>query len=181
MLARLFRRRDRRDAAHLLYTALVTQAREPVFYLDFQVPDSLDGRFDMVSLHAFLVLDRLSELPALRDLAQETFDLMFRDFDRNLREMGVGDLTVPKRIKDMAEAFYGRVKAYGDGLKGQGEGDDPLAAALIRNLYRGKDPGPAVTAPLAAYVRQVKAHLSAQDPARLELGQVDFGPAPGGA
>ena len=127
-----------------LYGAAVAAAREPVFYLapevgGFGVPDTLDGRFDLVGLHAFLLIRRLRALPERGPaLAQAVFDAMFADMDMNLREMGVGDLSVGKRVRAMWEAFHGRALAYEAPLAaGDAAG---LAAALARNVWRGAGP-----------------------------------------
>jgi cytochrome b pre-mRNA-processing protein 3 len=111
-LASLFRRNRHRDAALRLYHAIVAQARAPVFFAGFGVPDTFDGRFELIALHGYLVLNRLkAEGPRMAELAQELFDVMFADFDRGLREMGVGDLGVGRQVKTMAQAFYGRIGA----------------------------------------------------------------------
>src|SRR5689334_9758544 len=97
--------RARRAAA--LYAAIVSQARRPEFYESMGVPDTLDGRFDLIVLHASIYLKRLRAAgPEGRDLAQALFDTMFDNLDQSLREMGVGDVTVPKKIRAMVEAFY---------------------------------------------------------------------------
>ena len=120
------------EAAHRIYFSLVEQARQPGFYLSCGVPDTADGRFDMIILHAFLLLRRLKkDHEQTAELAQELFDLMFADMDQNLREMGLGDLAVGKRIKGMAAAFYGRIQAYEDGLAGN---ETMLVDSLRRNL-----------------------------------------------
>src|SRR5258705_2814100 len=112
-LTRLFRSETQTAAADRLYVALVAQAREPAFYREGQVPDSLDGRFELVTLHAFLVLRRLrAEGSAGTRLAQLLFDRMFVDMDESLREICVGGLNVGKRAKAMAKAFSGRGPAY---------------------------------------------------------------------
>lgn len=179
MLERLARRHDRTDAAHALYVALVAQAREPGFYSAWAVPDSLEGRFDMIVLHAFLVMRRLRAAgPAGAALAQVLFDIMFSDMDQNLRELGVGDLAVGRRVKAMARGFYGRVKAYDDGLA---QPDDAaLAAALGRNLYASAEAAPGQIAAMAGYLRQAGMTLGAQDAAELMAGKPRF-PAPPGA
>src|ERR1700740_2313654 len=104
-----------------LYGAIVAQSRRAAFYIGYGVPDTIDGRFDLIVLHMVLLLARLDRggLPA-RDLGQGLFDLFCRDLDANLREMGVGDLAVPKRMRQFAEAFYGRQAAYLAALGGQG-------------------------------------------------------------
>ncbi len=181
LFSRIFGRKSGDEAAHRLYLIVAGQARQPVFYRLGGVPDTLDGRFDMLALHLFLVLRRLSGPGASKagaELAQQLFDVMFGDMDRSLREMGVGDLTVGKRIRAMSEAFYGRVAAYETGLQAM---DDtaPLAAALERNLYRGNAPAPLPVARMAAYMREAATALSAQTEAELRAGKLHF-PAPPG-
>jgi cytochrome b pre-mRNA-processing protein 3 len=172
-LASLFRRNRRRDAALRLYESIVEQAREPVFFADFGVPDTFDGRFELVVLHGFLVLNRLkAERPQAVDLAQELFDVMFADFDRTLREVGVGDLGVGRHVKTMAQAFYGRIGAYEAGLLA---GDTALLAdALRRNLYGTVAPSDRDVDGIAAYMRSCAAAIAAQAAARLSAGMVRF-------
>ena len=118
-----------RDAARALYKTAVARARDPVFYARYAVPDSLDGRFDMIALHVFLVLHRLKqEGDPTKALAQILFDTMFADMDESLRELGVGDLSVGRRVKTMAEALYGRIAAYQAALDADDE--DELAARM---------------------------------------------------
>jgi cytochrome b pre-mRNA-processing protein 3 len=159
-----------------LYSSLVAQARQPGFYLEFGVPDTVDGRFDMVLLHAFLVLRRLKgDHSRTADLAQALFDHMFADMDRNLREMGVGDLAVGRRIKAMAAAFYGRIAAYETGLA---LGEAALADALKRNLYRKSNADAAAITAVAGYLRREAQALDRQPLASLMVGTVIFGPPP---
>jgi cytochrome b pre-mRNA-processing protein 3 len=180
-LASLFRRNRHRDAALRLYHAIVAQARAPVFFAGFGVPDTFDGRFELIALHGYLVLNRLkAEGPRMAELAQELFDVMFADFDRGLREMGVGDLGVGRQVKTMAQAFYGRIGAYDEGL--EADGPAPLAEALRRNLYG------TVTAAddrdiagIAAYLRRCVAEIAAQPVARLIAGEVSFAALPAAA
>lgn len=170
-------RRRREEGAHRAYAAAVAQARLPVFYTKLGVADTLDGRFDMIALHVYLVLRRLRTAgePGRRR-GQEIFDLMFDDMDRNLREMGVGDLGVGRRVKAMATAMYGRISAYDEALDGSDE--SALEAALGRNVYRVDTVSPGLpVAALAAYVRGAAAGLSTQDDAALLAGDVAF-PAP---
>lgn len=180
LLHRLFGNRDLDRAAHGLYTAIVAQARRPEFYIELGVPDTLEGRFDMIILHAVLLMRRLKrEDQAAHDLSQATFDLMFADMDRNLREMGVGDLGVGKRVKKMAQAFYGRLVAYGEGLDQPGEeGLNSLACALARNLYAGSEPAPGKTAAMAAYLICEAAAINEQSIGELMAGRVMFGAPP---
>jgi cytochrome b pre-mRNA-processing protein 3 len=165
------RRRER--AASDLYLKLVEQAREPIFYVSFGVPDTLEARFDMIILHAWLLLRRLGAVnsEAAKALSQATFDLMFADMDRNLREMGVTDLRVGKRVQKMAEAFYGRASAYDRGLA---DGGDALGAALARNLYQGETVAADHLDAMIAYINRQVAHLDTlADPSLLD-GNISF-------
>jgi cytochrome b pre-mRNA-processing protein 3 len=178
VLASLFSRSDDRQAARKLYLGVVAQARDPVFYAKMGVPDTVDGRFDMIALHAWLVMRRLKPESAAARVSQALFDVLFDDMDRSLRESGAGDLGVGRRVKTMAKAFYGRIAAYDEGLAGD---EDALAAAVGRNLYRGADPGAARLAAVAGYIRCEAAALEAQDLEDLLGGRVTFGPPPAAA
>lgn len=152
-------------SAASLYGAAVAQARAPSFYTALGVPDSLDGRFELILLHVHLLCRRLGRDGAEgAALAQALFDAMFRDMDRNLREMGVSDPSLPRRIRAMVQAYYGRAKAYDAALAAAGAaGVRALAEALARNVYNlGADAAPAGLARLAAYVRDAAAALDAQ-------------------
>ena len=161
-----------------LYLELVRQARQPVFYAALGVPDTLDGRFDLIVLHVVLVLLRLkAEGSAGEATGQALFDMLFADMDRSLREMGVGDLSVGKRVKQMGKAVYGRLAAYEAGLAG---GQTELQAALARNLYGTVTPEPAHVTAMAGYMRAAAADLATQSMAGLAAGTVSF-PMPGSA
>jgi cytochrome b pre-mRNA-processing protein 3 len=176
-LASLFRRNRHHDAAFRLYEGIVERAREPVFFMRLGVPDTFDGRFELVVLHCFIVLNRLkAERPQAAGLAQELFDVMFADFDRTLREIGVGDLGVGRHVKTMAQAFYGRIGAYEAALLA---GDRMLLAeALRRNLYGTVAPSDRDVDGIAAYVRRCEAAVAAQPTARLVAGTVRFAAVP---
>jgi len=153
-----------------IYGMIVAQARLPVFYEQYRVPDTVNGRFDMVLLHLWLVLRRLREAAeGGAALSQALFDHFCSDMDDNLREMGVGDLTVPKRMVKFAEAFYGRTGAYDAALKA---GGDELAQALARNVLLSVDA--AAAEPLAAYVRASLATLAVIDDRRALAGELAF-------
>lgn len=156
-MAALFRRRPP-DPAEAIHGRILQQARLPAFYESYGVADTLDGRFELVVLHAFLFFHRLKgEDEAVREIGQRVFDILFRDFDRNLREMGTSYLVVPKRVKAMGRAFYGRTEAYDRALAGDGEA--ALEAALAKNVYGGNE---AEGLPrLARYVRAAVAALAA--------------------
>ena len=144
----------------------------PCFYREYAVADTVNGRFDLIVLHLSLLLDRLAQEPALRDLGQGIFDRFCEDMDQNLREMGVGDLAVPKEMRRMGEAFYGRAQAYRAALAA---GDEKaLAEALKRNIY-GESAAAAASAPrLAAYMREALRDLATQDATRLGSGVLRF-------
>ncbi len=159
VITRLFRQDPAERAVDHLYVRLVERARQPEFYLRYGVPDTLDGRFDMLVLHVFMVLERLAGQGEREDaLVQALIDRLFADMDVTLREMGVGDLSVGKKVKRMAEAFYGRARAYRDGLAAPDR--NALADALRRNLYRSTDPDSSEVAGLADYVRRESAALA---------------------
>ncbi len=170
MIFPLFRRSARPSTISALYGAIVAQARLPAFYRDYGVPDTVEGRFDLIVLHLAPVLDRLAEVPALRGLAQGVFDRFWQDMDHNLREMGVGDLAVPKRMRSMGEAFYGRAKAYREALAADDQ--KALVEALARNIYGGAQ-GPQADR-LAAYMREAVVHLKALDEAAFTEGAIEF-------
>ena len=158
-----------------LYGAAVTAARAPGFYTDLGVPDTLDGRFDLVGLHVFLAIRRLRAVPPPGEaLAQAVFDAMFNDMDVNLREIGVGDMSVGKKVKQMWEAFHGRAAAYQAALENR---QDPAAleAALVRNVWRGTAPEgqPAV---LAGIARAQDKHLATQSVLDFASGRIGFLP-----
>lgn len=153
-----------------LYRTCIAQARLPVFYDALRVPDTVDGRFDMLLLHVYLVVRRLNDTP---DQAQQLFDLMFTDMDRNLREMGVSDISVAKKIKPMFQAFYGRGHVYDEALAAVD--DAALAAALNRNIYGGAAPAEAL-AHLTNYVRAAHRAVAAQDHKAILAGQIIFPP-----
>jgi len=171
-LRRLFTPPSARLAADSLYTACVRQARQPWFYSDLGVPDTVDGRFDMVVLHVFLVMARLRDAGGDGELQRLFQECLFADMDRSLREMGVGDLSVGKRVQDMASAYFGRLQAYEAAL--HAESDDALREALLRNVWRGASPGQEALAALAAYVLRQRAALAAGSLQDLCAGRVAF-------
>jgi cytochrome b pre-mRNA-processing protein 3 len=173
---RLFGGKRREEAARGLYAGIVAQARRPDFYSACGVPDTLDGRFELVALHAFLVLHRLKrDRGASAELAQSLFDVLFLDMDVSLRELGVGDLGVGRRVKAMAQGFYGRIAAYQAGLD---QGEETLVEALRRNLYGTVEPAEGDLRAMAGYLRREAGGLAAQDLHDLAAGRVVFGAPP---
>jgi cytochrome b pre-mRNA-processing protein 3 len=118
-----------------IYGMIVTQARDPFFYRELGVPDTVNGRFDLLVLHLWMVLRRLRSIEGSAPLPQALFDRFCEDMDANLREMGVGDLTVPKRMQAFGEAFYGRSAAYDTALA---SGGGAMAKALCKNVLNGE-------------------------------------------
>ena len=161
-----------RGTIEAIYGMIVTQAREPLFYQDLGVPDTVNGRFDMLVLHLWMVLRRLKPMPGGAGLSQALFDRFCEDMDGNLREMGVGDLTVPKRMQAFGEAFYGRTAAYDLALA---DGEEPLAQALCKNILNGAEIGHARQ--LAYYAKVAIASLAGLDDATLIKGSWRF-PSP---
>jgi len=172
----LFSRRDRSRQGAWIYNALVDQARRPQFYELLEVPDTIDGRFDLIALHAGLYLPRLKSVRADgKPLAQAAFDQMFANLEQSLRELGNGDMSVPKKMRDMIQGFYGRAAAYDVALKG---GDvAALREALHRNVYRGGEVSPTKLDALATYVRAAAEALKAADDTDIIAGTFAW-PAP---
>ena len=169
----LLRRWRHERAGHMLYTAAVRAAREPLFYVSLGVPDTLDGRFDLVGLHVFMLIDRLRRAPAPGPaVAQAVFDAMFADMDNNLREMGVGDMTVGRKNKEMWEALHGRSQAYEAALAAAEPG--ALAESLERNVWRGEAP-PGAAATLASRMLAERAALAEVPLAAFVDGTATFG------
>lgn len=174
ILERLFsrRRRANRLIIDALYEQIVAAARQPVFYARWNVPDTPLGRFEMIGLHVFLVLRRLHDQTiAARDVAQELTDSFFADVDSSLRDLGIGDMGIPKRVKKLARMFYGRTGTYGEALD---RNDRPaLAEALLRNIRPG-DARDAQADALASYVSQAAATLAAQPIEEIITGKLRF-------
>ena len=161
MFGSLKRRKQQRLRAEALYDACVVQARSPEFYAGMGVPDTIDGRFELIALHVGLLIRRLNrEGETGKAVAQDVFDAMFRDFDSGLREMAIGDASIGKNIKAMASAFYGRVKAYDDALAEQDAA--ALGDALKRNVFATGE-GDGSPEALAAYIVAAQEALDGQD------------------
>jgi cytochrome b pre-mRNA-processing protein 3 len=186
-----FKHDPQETRARALYERIVAQARQPGFYRDCGVPDTVDGRFESIALHVFLVLHRLKADPGdTETLGQALFDVMFQDMDQSLRELGAGDMGVGPRVKRMAQGLYGRIAAYEAGLNGPGaelaaesELGAELEAALRRNLFGTVTPAPGQVRAMAAYLRRAADALTRWEPLReateIEAGGPEFGPPPG--
>jgi cytochrome b pre-mRNA-processing protein 3 len=170
---RVFPRHQRAHTIRTLYGAIVAQARAPSFYAAYHVPDTVEGRFDMIVLHLALVVRRLRrETDELKLLGQGVFDVFCTDMDHSLREMGVGDLAMPKRMRRLGEAFYGRALAYDRALDAQS--GELLAPALARNVFPAASATPSGAARLAGYVRAAEACLNDQLGAAIATGVLRF-------
>ena len=165
-------RHTNRAIVDALYDRIVAAARQQRFYAEWGVPDTPLGRFEMLTLHVFLFLERARGTgKVLGGIAQELTDEFFKDVEHSLRELGIGDMGVPKRMKKLAKMFYGRAEAYRDAVE---RGDRAaLIAALARNV-RPEEAGWLGAAPLAAYSLAATAELAGQDEERLAAGELAF-------
>lgn len=169
-------RQQREDLAHALYVAVVKQSRQPIFFTDFEVPDTQEGRYDIIVLHAWMLMRRLGSINGpqkaeAKELGQTTFDVMFADMDRSLREMGITDSGIGRRVKKLAEAFYGRIFAYDQALA---EGDALLQAAISRNLYADAEVSVQTLERMAKYVSGQLRTLEAAPDEEYLTGKIPF-------
>lgn len=178
-LSKLFKTNQLRESAHVLYGEIMGQSRRPEFYLNAAVPDSLDGRFDLLVVHAFLVMRRLKHDGGDqgRRLSQLIYDVMFADLDRMWREQGIGDIGVGHRVNRMSKAFLGRIVAYETALEGGAA--DALADALRRNLYGTGNPDDQAVMQMVDYLQCADAALAGQAVETFIAGTIAFGSPPG--
>lgn len=175
MILSLFRKNAPDTAVFGIYNAIVAQSRRPVFYAEWSVPDTVTGRFDMISLHMALLFRRLrSDDRRQKDFSQAVFDLFFKDMDRSLREMGAGDLAVPKKIQKMGNIFFGLLAALNEAMDRQDQA--AVEAVLARNVFDGESPG-TITA-FAQYVFASDKALAAQSAAQILGGTINFEATP---
>jgi cytochrome b pre-mRNA-processing protein 3 len=171
MILSLFRKNTATAPVYAVYRAIVAQSRQPRFYAEWQVPDTVTGRFDMISLHLALLFRRLrAETGGQKQFSQAVFDLFFKDMDRSLREMGVGDLGVPKRIQKMGNIFFGLLAALNEAMDRNDA--TALQAVLSRNIFDGGT-GPHVAA-LADYLLSEDRALGAQASETITQGSLSF-------
>ncbi len=171
----LFRPRSTRRIAPYLYAKLVAAARAPVFYREFGVADTIEGRYELIVLHVVLLLRRLRDKNGQDlKLAQAIVDFFASDLDRSMRELGVGDLGVGRFMKRLGEGLYGRAAAY-DAALDNGH-TERLSEALLRNVYDGANPPSLTLAGLARYVQNQSQHLALQTIDRIKAGNIDFMP-----
>lgn len=172
LLKRLFSRSRQTLPVRSVYEAIVAQARQPGLYTAAGVPDTLDGRYDMIVLHADAVMTHLQQGGEPdKAFAQELIDEVFRDMDRSLREMGVGDMGVGKRVKKMATVYYGRANAY---ASARAEGEGALEAALLRNVYAGDESRADNARVLAAYTADLHRAVAALSRDEIRAGKLQL-------
>ena len=164
MIFKLFRRSANQTVIERLHAAIVAAARQPALFTALGLSDTFEGRFESLTLQAALVLRRLNALPAPGpEIAQDLIDTIFQHFDRMLREMGIGDTTVPKRMKGLAEAFLGRSAAYDEALRAPARDGQPAGDVLRQALARNVFAGPASRDQALALGRYVEAVVTALD------------------
>jgi cytochrome b pre-mRNA-processing protein 3 len=175
LLDRLFRPRPALSAGRALYVRAVDQSRTPALYAELGAPDTVEGRFEIYSLHVVLLLDRLrGEGEAAAEVSQALFDTYVKALDNALREMGVGDLSVGRKMRRLGEAFYGRGKSYEAAFAALPD-QAPLQALVTRTVYAEADAGLAPR--MVSYVLAQRAALTDQPAERLVAGEVDWAPA----
>ena len=170
----LLRKSTRRQDGQRLYDGLVSRSRNPVFFTVFAVPDTIDGRFDVLTLHAWLALAQFKAAGA-DGAAQSLTNTIFTGFDECLREQGAGDMGISRKLKAFADGFYGRLVAYQAAAT-----PEELAVALARNLYRGAAVGRPSASEVADRARALATYAFAarQSLQHSTADSLDFGPLP---
>ena len=172
MLGFLFKDKKLKNVAYLLFSKVIEQSRLPVFYTDYLVEDSIDGRFDLMALHMSILINKLDQSAQSADLKRMLQEAMFDNLDLTMREIGVGDLGVGKKVKIMAEAFYGRMNIYQENLNRSDQ--DNMQKAILRNLYRQRNIPPAVLEKLADYYFTQGQYINNQTVSDIMLGNIAF-------
>lgn len=174
MILSLFKKKPNEAAIRQVYASIVAQSRQKFFYADWDIADTVTGRFDMISLHLCLVFRRLkTSADSDREFSQSLFDLFFQDMDHSLRELGTGDIAIPKRIQKMGELFYGLLASLSNALDAGGDGNhEALRQALVRNIYGGEEPDSVES--MALYVEQLEQHLNSQETMTILTGEISM-------
>lgn len=176
MFGLLKRKKPYEQEALAVYNQMHEQSRNPTFYADLHVPDTTDGRFDILVLHIFMVMHVLNESEMGADFSQELFDITFKEIDRGYREIGVGDMGIPKRMKKLMLHFNGSVHSYEKSLGNNAELQDSLSRNVY-NLYQGDEKDlKALLEKLSVYVSSNIAYLQTQGPEAIMNGSVQFKP-----
>jgi cytochrome b pre-mRNA-processing protein 3 len=179
MIFGLFRKRNHNQIIVVRqYEVLTSMARQPVFYTDYDVPDTVMGRFELLSVMMILFFRRTrSSVTSGQELAQEIVDAFFEDIDYSIRELGIGDNSVPKRMKKLAGMFYGRLESYAAAMDGN---DRPaLATALQRNIYPKADASAPSMDALANWMIMAEAHLADVPEGQIATGSATLPPPDG--
>jgi cytochrome b pre-mRNA-processing protein 3 len=172
-----FRASSTNNSQEALYACALRQTRQPDFYLRWGVPDTFDGRFDLLLVHVFLILYRLIDDPRYNKMSQDVFDVMFRDMDQTLREHGIGDMGVPKHMKRMMIAFNGRMYTYLEAVQERDEknAQRALEKALARNLYGTiENPDLKALSCMALYMQDNIKYLNSVPVNDVIAGAIDF-------
>lgn len=170
------RKRKIKDLSHVMFTHIVEQARTPLFYSEWKVADTLDGRFDLIILHVALVVHRLEQITENAEaglMIRYLQEVLFDNMDMSLREIGVGDMSVGKKVKVMAEAFYGRKLAYKTALLSDDPQDD-MRAAVVKNVYRDVVPEEEGATSLTSYILRQSSYFGELADEDLLAGQISF-------
>ncbi len=172
MFGFLFKDKKLKKVAYSLFSKVIEQSRLPVFYTDYMVEDSIDGRFDLMALHMSLLINKLDQSSQSANLKRMLQEAMFDNLDLTMREIGVGDLGVGKKVKVMAEAFYGRVNVYQEHLN---RGDmDNIREAILRNVYRQREVALPILEKIADYYFSQWQHVNAQTLSDIMQGKIAF-------
>lgn len=189
MFGLLFNQKNREKRRHAqiaaqLYGQALTQTRRETFYTEYGVPDSFDGRFDLLLVHVFIILHNLMGDDAYEDLSQALFDATFKDMDQTLREMGIGDMGVPKHMKRMMKAFNGRMHSYQLAMSPDSVPPDVLPEgvvhgsmeeALRRNLYGTVENGEEqLASDIAKMIGYVQSSVEKADVEDIKQGRLDY-------
>ena len=170
------KRRDQ-HIAHEIYGSIVAQARSPYFYTGCEVPDTVEGRFEMLVLHMTLIINRLKNTEKNgQEIGRLISEAFIDDLDDSFREMGIGDLAVPKRMKTASEAYFGRLHAYGDAL--DHENLEELEQAIDRNFSQSANPASVNARTLAQYMMRTAKMLKEVNIEDLTAGRLSFSPLP---
>lgn len=172
MFANLFKKSSTSEIPHQIYGSLMAQARAEFLFTDFGVPDTVMGRFDMLAMHVYLVARRLraESEEIFETLNQDVFDLFVADIERALRELGIGDTTVPKRKKKMVRSFYGQIEDFDEHMSDK-DAEALAKASKVRYLNEVNDGD---SDGLAAYMMKTEEKLASQSAADLLAGKISF-------
>jgi len=174
MFSSFFKKPSAQIAPQQLYGSVMTHSRSPEFFTDFSIPDTVMGRFDMLSLHIYLLARRFREIgtPIAMDLSQEVFDLYVADVERALRELGIGDTSVPKKKKKMIRSFYGQIDDFDEPINQNDE--ETLSQKIATRYLSDQDDANLHSKMITKYVLSMKAHLETQEISDLLAGDVKW-------